>query len=154
MEKVQDTKSVVVLATKEVKNASGGTFNVYFAYRQELVDGEYKDVMTPITTSDGKLDYISKPIKVRLSQEFEKKLKATKLSFPLLLTLDSEKHIKNQQGQQVSSYFVTVDTVKETKQPRLDKYGKKHLVLVIRDAEDIKEKPHTSYSLEDLDDFE
>lgn len=148
-------KSVIVLATKEQTTGDGKRkFNVYFAYRQELVDGAYTDVLTPMQDKDGSPIFKAKPIKVRLSEEFEKKLLDMNLQFPLMMTLNPDKRIKNKEGKTVSSFFVTVDTDKDTKQPRLDKYGKKHLVLILRDAEDIKEKPHTEYSLDDLDDFE
>lgn len=151
---MEEGKTVIVLATKEQESKDGGKFNVYFAYRQQLVDNEYTDVVTPYTKEDGTLDYKAKPIKVRLSQAFEEKLKETKLSFPLLMTLDESVRVKNEKGQYVSGHFITVDTDKKTKQPRLDKYGKRHLVLVIRDAQDIKEKPRATYSFDDLDDFE
>ena len=49
------------------------------------------------------------------------------------------------------SFYVTVDKDKD-KKARKDKYGRKHLILIIRDAE-FKEMPRKSYSLEDLDSF-
>ena len=76
------------------------------------------------------------------------------MSYPLMMELDPDLRVKNKDGKYVSSFFVTVDTNKDTKQPRVDKYGKKHLVMIIRDAVNIREKPMTSYSLDDLDDFE
>lgn len=151
MEKI-DT---IVLARKEMDTKDGKRkFNVYFAYRQELVDGEYTDILTPGTDKDGNPTMKAKPIKVKLSQDFEKKLEGMNLTFPLLMKLDEEKRITNRDNKVVRSFYVTVDSDKDTKQARLDKYGKRHLLLVIRDADDIREKPLVSYSLSDLDDFE
>lgn len=147
--------NVIVLAMKMQEVEGGRKFPVYFAYRQELgEDGTYHDQLTPMTDEKGSPIFKAKPIKVRLSEDFEKKLQDSELTFPLMMDLDSESRIKNKDGKSVSSFFVTVDTDRETKQPRLDKYGKKHLVMIIRDAQNIREKPMTSYSLDDLDDFE
>lgn len=152
MEKI-DT---IVLATKDMPTKDGkDTFPVYFAYRQEKTpSGEYQDVLTSIQDKDGKQTFKARPIKVKLSQDFQKKLESTNLMFPLMMRLDENKRMTNREGKVVRTFYVTVDSDKDTKQPRLDKYGKKHLLLVIRDADDIREKPLASYSLEDLDDFE
>lgn len=152
MEKI-DT---IVLAKKDMETKDKkSTFPVYFAYRQEKgTNDEYHDVLTPMVDSEGKPIFKARPIKVKLSQDFEKKLEGMNIMFPLLMRLDEEKRIKNRDGKVVRTFFITVDSDKETKQPRLDKYGKKHLLLVIRDAEDIREKPLSSYSLEDIDNFE
>ena len=143
----------IVLATKDVKAENGRVFPVYFAYRQEKDEnGEYTDILTPYTGEDGSPQFKAKPIKVKLTEDFEKKLKDSKLEFPLMMRLDDTLKV-NVDGKAKSSYFVTLDTERDTRKPRLDKYGRQHLILVIRDAVDIREKPRTSYSLEDVDEF-
>ena len=146
----------IVLARKEMENKNNKTkFWVYFAYRQEQdKEGNFQDILTPMTDSENKPIFKARPIKVKLSQDFEKKLESMNLMFPLMMKLDEEKRITNRDGKVVRSFYITVDSDRETKQPRVDKYGKKHLLLVIRDADDIREKPLASYSLEDLDNFE
>ena len=96
---------------------------------------------------------IAKPIKVYLSQDFEIKVKSLKLSYPLLLTLDRTMLIRNQDGKLVPSYYVQKDYDRKEKKVRLDKYNKEHLVLVIRDAVEIVEKPREVFTLDDLDNF-
>ena len=151
-----DKIDTIVLARKEVSTKDNTRkFFAYFAYRQEQSpEGELQDILTPMLDKDGKQVFKARPIKVRLSQDFEKKLESMNLMFPLLMRLDEEKRMTNRDGKVVLTFYVTVDSDKETKQPRVDKYGKRHLLLVIRDADDIREKPLASYSLEDLDNFE
>ena len=48
------------------------------------------------------------------------------------------------------SFFLTMDKDID-KKPRLDKYGKKHLVLVVREWKSIEEAPTTSYRFDDLE---
>lgn len=149
-----ENKQVVVLATKVVETEDKRKFNVYFAYRQELVDGEWKDKLTPYTDEKGQPAFKARPIKAHLSEDFVKKIEKMDVQFPLLVTLNPDKKVKNSDGKSVNAFFVTVDTDKTTKKPRLDKHGKQHLILVIRDADEIVNKPRTEYSLDDLDDFE
>ena len=155
-ELMQEAKDVniIALATKEVETEDGRKFTAYFAYRQEIVNGECVDKLTPYVKEDGTPEFKARPIKVRISEDFAKKLEGLDMQFPLLMRLDPNMYVKNSEGKRVSSFFVTVDTDKKTKQPKLDKNGKRHLILVIRDAVAIWEKPRTSYSLDDLDDFE
>ena len=151
-----DKIDTIVLARKEIESKDKKEkFYAYFAYRQEKgADGELQDVLTPLVDKEGKSMLKARPIKVKLSQDFVKKIESMNINFPLIMRLDENKKITNRDGKLVPSFYITVDTIKETKQPRVDKYGKRHLLLVIRDAEDIREKPLTSYALEDLDAFE
>lgn len=151
-----DKIDTIVLARKEVPTKDNTRkFWAYFAYRQEKGgNGEYQDVLSSVQDKEGKQVFKARPIKVRLSQDFEKKLESMNLIFPLMMRLDETKRMTNRDGKVVRTFYVTVDSDKDTKQPRVDKYGKQHLLLVIRDADDIREKPLASYSLEDLDTFE
>ena len=96
----------IVLATKEMKTKDGkSTFPVYFAYRQEKTpNGEYQDVLTSMTDKDGKQIFKARPIKVRLSQDFEKKLESTNMAFPLLMRLDENKRMTNRDGKVVRTF--------------------------------------------------
>ena len=143
-------KHLFILCNAEVANSNGAKFTVFYGYRQEQnKDGTYSDVLTPVIDKEGKPAMKAIPIKVRLSEDFNKKVE--KLTFPLLLTLDTDKKVTID-GQEKDSYYVTVDKDKD-KKARKDKYGKKHLILIVRDAE-YQELPRKSYSLDDLDSFE
>lgn len=143
-------KQLFILCNSEVTNNNGAKFTVFYGYRQqEDKDGNISDVLTPITDKDGKPAMKAIPIKVKLSEAFNNKVKDS--TFPLLLTLDDEKKVSIN-GEEKDSFYVAVDKDKE-KKARKDKYGKKHLILIVRDAE-YKEVPRKSYSLDDLDSFE
>lgn len=142
-------KQLFILCNAEVTNSNGAKFNVYYGYRQqEDKEGNISDVLTPMQDSEGKPIMRAIPIKVKLAESFIKKVE--KASFPLLLTLDEDKKV-DINGVESDSFYVTVDKDKD-KKARKDKYGRKHLILIIRDA-DFKEMPRKSYSLEDLDSF-
>ena len=143
-------KQLFILCNAEIVNDNGAKFKVFYGYRQqEDKDGNISDVVTPITDKEGKPAMKALPIKVKLSEDFNKKVE--KLPFPLLLTLDSDRKVTIN-GEKKDSFYVTIDKDKD-KKVRKDKYGRKHLILIIRDAE-YKEMPRKSYSLEDLDSFE
>lgn len=143
-------KQLFILCNAEVANENGAKFMVYYGYRQQQdKEGNITDVLTPITDEKGAPTMKAIPIKVKLSEDFVKKTKD--LSFPLLLTLDTDRKVKLG-NEERDSFYVAVDKDKD-KKARKDKYGKKHLILIIRDAE-IKEMPRKSYSLDDLDSFE
>lgn len=143
-------KQLFILCKSEIVNDNGSKFPVFYGYRQQQdKDGNISDVVTPTTDSEGNPAMKALPIKVKLSEDFIKKTE--KVSFPLLLTLDSDKKVLINKEEK-DSFYVTIDKDKD-KKPRKDKYGKKHLILIIRDAE-YQEMPRKSYSLEDLDSFE
>lgn len=142
-------KQLFILCNAEVTNSNGAKFDVYYGYRQQQdKEGNISDVLTPMQDSEGKPIMRAIPIKVKLAESFIKKVE--KASFPLLLTLDEDKKV-DINGVESDSFYVTVDKDKD-KKARKDKYGRKHLILIIRDAE-FKEMPRKSYSLEDLDSF-
>ena len=145
---------------KEGVDASGKNvkFMSYFGYRQNATqdaDGDllFEDVMTPITDEQGNPAMIAKSLKVSMSDAFKLKVKTCNFNLPIIVKLDKSKRVI-QNGKSVSAYFVTPDVDKETKEPRLDKNGKKHLVVVINDAEIVCEKPRSSYDLDDVETFE
>lgn len=139
-----------ILCNAEIVNDNGSKFMVYYGYRQQQdQEGNISDVLTPITDKDGKPAMKAIPIKVKLSEDFTKKVE--KAIFPLLLTLNSDKKV-SLNGEEKDSFYITVDKDKD-KKPRLDKYGKKHLILIVRDA-DFIEMPRKSFTFDDLDSFE
>ena len=143
-------KQLFILCDHEVTNENGAKFMTYYGYRQQQdKDGNLSDVVTMTTDAEGKPLAKAMPIKVKLGQDFVKKVENA--SFPLLLTLDTEKKVLIN-NEEKDSFYVTVDKDKE-KKARKDKYGKKHLILIVRDA-DFVEMPRKSYSLDDLDSFE
>ena len=121
---------------------------VYYGYRQQLNDkGELVDVITPMSDNEGKPVMRALSIKVALTDTFIKDNKDKQ--FPLYVKVDTNK--KDEKG---NSYaFVTVDKDASGK-IRRDKYGKKHLVLVINKSEEVTEAPRKTYTLDDLDTFE
>lgn len=146
-------KSVFMLCSKVVKGDNGHEFPIYYAYQQEevVIDGEkqYQDVKTAITNPVTNVtDMKSVPVNVKLAQDFEEEIIDSNVKFPLLLFLDSE--LKLDDGR--DSYYVTIDKTKD-KVARLDKYGKKHLILVVRHGEFI-EAPRKNYDITDIATFQ
>ena len=140
-------KSTMLVLSKEVTK-DNHKFTVYYGYRQDVNEkGEFIDRKTTTIGNDGKPVTISKSIKVALTDSFLKKHEGK--SFPLLVTIDMDK--KDKQGHSLA--YVTVDK-DSNKVVRKDKNGKKHLILVIKDAEEVIEAPRKSYSLDDVDTFE
>ena len=143
-------KQLFILCSALVANDNGAKFPVFYGYRQQQdKEGNISDVLTPITDKDGHPQMRAIPIKVKLSETFMKKVENA--TFPLLVTLDNERKVVFN-NEEKDSFYVTVDKDKD-KKARKDKYGKKHLILIIRDAE-YQELPRKSYSLDDLDSFE
>ena len=144
-------KSVFMLCSKEMKSDNGHPFTVYYGYQQQeiKVDGEthYEDVKLAVTLEDGTTTMKAVPVNVKLAQDFEKEIIDSGVKFPLLLFLDSEVKIEDK-----DSYYVTIDKTKD-KAPRLDKYGKKHLILVVRHGEFI-EAPRKTYDIGDIATFQ
>lgn len=137
----------MLVLSKEVSK-DNHKFTVYYGYRQDKNEkGEFVDRLTTTIGNDGKPVTISKSIKVALTEDFIKKYNDR--HFPLFVTLDMDK--KDKQGHSLA--YVTVDK-DSNKNVRKDKNGKKHLILVIKDAEEVIEAPRKSYSLDDVDSFE
>ena len=140
-----DKRYMLVLSKEITKD--NNKFTVYYGYRQDKNEkGEFVDRKTMITDENGQPKEISRPIKVALAKSF---LDANKdKSFPLFVTLDMSK--KDKEGNSVA--YVNVDR-DSNKNVRKDKNGKKHLILVIKEAEEVIEAPRKSYSLDDVDTF-
>lgn len=140
-------KSTMLVLSKEVSK-DNHKFTVYYGYRQDKNEkGEFVDRQTTTIGNDGKPVTISKSIKVALTEDFLKKHEGK--SFPLFVTIDMDK--KDKEGKSLA--YVTVDK-DSNKVVRKDKNGKKHLILVIKEAEEVIEAPRKSYSLDDVDTFE
>lgn len=140
-----DKETLLVLSKEVTKD--NHKFTVYYGYRQDKNEkGEFVDRLTPITDKEGKPAMISKSIKVALTDEFLNK--HSDKAFPLFVTLDMNK--KDKEGKSLA--YVTVDK-DANKKVRKDKNGNKHLILIIRDAEEVIEAPRKSYSLDDVDTF-
>ena len=151
---MQDKKlDYVVLCKKVVTLENGTEIDTFFSYRQEEKDGEYVDILTPTTDSEGNPVMVSKSIKTYLSEDFKAKLTVLKLNFPLFVTLDREKRVPGKDGKMIPAHTVKEDIDMKTGKPRLDKYGKKHLALTIRDAVSVVEKVRDSHTLDDLDNY-
>lgn len=143
----EEENRTLLVFSKEV-NDNNRKFTTYYGYRQTLLpDGTYEDVATPATDEEGKATMITKSIKIKFNEDFLNTHKD--LTFPVYMTIN--KTLKLSDGR--DSSFITVDKDSD-KKPRLDKNGHRHLVLVVRDVVSITEAPRTSYSLDDLDDFQ
>lgn len=140
-----DIKTMLVLSKKV--NVDDQEFEVYYGYRQDKnKDGEFVDRLTPVVDKEGKPAMISKSIKIALAGEFLDSVKDK--TFPLFVTIDMDKVDEN--GRKVN--YVTIDK-DSNKNVRKDKNGNKHLILIIRKAEEVIEAPRKSYSLDDVDTF-
>ena len=140
-------KSYVMVCKKHIStddNKEG--FDTFFAYRQEKKeDGSMSDILSPIE-KDGVSLMKAKAIKVALSKSAYEKMNS--LSFPVLLTLNDELKVDGK-----DSFYVCINKDKE-KKPILDKLGKKHHILVIRDYESAVAVERKSVTLSNFDEFE
>ena len=140
-------KSYVMVCKKHIStddNKEG--FDTFFAYRQEKKeDGSMSDILSPIE-KDGVSLMKAKAIKVALSKSAYEKMNS--LSFPVLLTLNDELKVDGK-----DSFYVCINKDKE-KKPILDKLGKKHHILVIRDYESAVAIERKSVTLSNFDEFE
>ena len=140
-------KSYVMLCKKHIitdENKEG--FDTFFAYRQEKKeDGSLVDIMSPIEVN-GTSQMKARAIKVALSKNVYDKLKD--MVFPLSLTLNDELKVEGQ-----DSFYVCVNKDKD-KKPILDKNGKKHHILVIREYESAVAIERKVVTLSNFDEFE
>ena len=140
-------KSYVMLCKKHIiteDNKEG--FDTFFAYRQEKKeDGSLVDIMSPIEIN-GTSQMKARAIKVALSKNAYDKLKD--MVFPLSLTLNDELKVDGQ-----DSFYVCVNKDKD-KKPILDKNGKKHHILVIREYESAVAIERKVITLSNFDEFE
>ena len=138
-------KSYLMLCKKKVKNGNQ-EFDVTFGYRQTLNEetGEFEDVESTIMV-DGQPKKVAKSVKVALAKDLRKKLDEEN-KYPYRVTLDDE--LKTANGD--DSYYVTINKDKDGNE-RLDKNGKHHPILVIREIADYEVVPPKSYTLDDID---
>ena len=141
-------KSYVMVCKKHITtddNKEG--FDTFFAYRQEKKeDGSLVDVLSPIEVN-GTSQMKARAIKVALSKSAYERLGT--MVFPVLLTLNDELKVDGDKD----SFYVCVNKDKE-KKPILDKNGKKHHILVIRDYEECVAVERKSVTLANFDEFE
>ena len=140
-------KSYVMLCKKHIttdENKEG--FDTFFAYRQEKKeDGSMVDILSPIEVN-GTSQMKARAIKVALGKDTYDKL--AKFEFPVLLTLNDELKVDGK-----DSFYVCINKDKD-KNPILDKNGKKHHILVVRDYESAVTIERKEVTLANFDEFE
>ena len=140
-------KSYVMLCKKHIttdENKEG--FDTFFAYRQEKKeDGSMVDILSPIEVN-GTSQMKARAIKVALGKDAYDKL--SKVEFPVLLTLNDEIKVDGK-----DSFYVCINKDKD-KNPILDKNGKKHHILVVRDYESAVTIERKEVTLANFDEFE
>lgn len=146
--------TLLKVCKKAVTTKDNRTFDAIFAYRQEFNEDNIPvDVLTPVTTADGKADMVARSIRVALTGEAKKKLIAMD-NFPYLLTLEDGRDENNKRIDGVKpDFYVDKDKNKEG-EIRLDKKGKPHLIAIISDYRDAAHvEPMNSLSLDDIDNY-
>ena len=132
-------ESYILLCKKDIEKDER-KFPVFYGYSQELNEEgtDFIDVMVPYTDSEGKPQMKPRNFKVVLDEKL-KLLLLSEDKFPYRLTLENG-----------IDFFITVDKDKEGN-ARLDKYGKKHGLVVINSFKDYVPVPRKSMSFEDMD---
>lgn len=139
---------------KAVTTKDNRTFDAIFAYRQEMNEDNIPvDVLTPVTTADGKADMVAKSIRVALTGEAKKKLIAHD-NFPYLLVLEDGRDLEGKVCEDLTpDFYVTKDKDKDGN-VRLDKNGKSHIIAIISDYREATHvEPMNSLSLDDIDNY-
>lgn len=115
--------SYITLCKKNVKTKEGTTFPALFAYpAKKNEDGTMSDILVPSTDKDGKSIMVAKSIRVILTGDIKKKLMLED-KFPYYLEFDEPQ-------EDYEEYYITIYKDINGK-PRLDKYGKRHPVMII-----------------------
>lgn len=146
---------IIKLCMKEVEDKTNNrTFPSYFAYKVDMdKDGNAitREYPTTVTAEDGTTSTVmkAKSFKVGLGEVVEAQLKADKSQFPYIITYDDEDTDKD--GKRIN--YIKVDKDKD-KNVRLDKYGKRHAVLVLREIKNFTPAPRTEINFDDIEDFE
>lgn len=159
-------KRVLILCSKIVKDKENKEFTSYYGYLQTAIPGtnpvEYEDLTVDVAGADGVVTKKSLCTNVKLCNNAEIFVKQHKeFSFPLLITINEGaplldpkgKALLGSNGKPLTQAFTTVDKDKNGK-ARLDKNGKKHLILVINEFESVIEAPRKTYTLDDLGSYE
>jgi len=144
----------IKLCMKKVKaKDTGREFPTFFGYKVDsdkdgnLITREYP---TEVVKEDGTKETVMKAhsFKLSLSEDIEKELIKDD-NFPYFVTYEDEEIGADNKP----ANFITWDKDKDGKF-RLDKYGKKHKVLVLRSLVDYDACPRTTIDFEDLDALE
>ena len=133
--------------------ATKATFPTYFGYKVDQdAEGNFntREYPTVVTKEDGTTETImkAKSFKVKPSDEIINAIKADGDNFPYLITYDDE--VLDEEGKKVN--YNKVD--KKNGKPRLDKYGRRHAIVVINKAVEIKACPKINISFDDIENFE
>ena len=140
-------KETILLMKKTCTTTDNRKFDAYYAYRTALnADNERVKLLVP--TKEGTMKAVSMKVNFveNAIDNLKQQLKDDNLTFPLYMTLDDE----FKDGDK-DSYFITIDKEAKTRKPRLDKNGKKHLVLVVRGWTKLEEAPLTKFTFDDLE---
>lgn len=133
------SKSNFKVCSKKVAY-NGKTFVVYFGYR-------FNSNGNPVLTK-GENDSYAKSIRAVLLGKAKAYAEAKDTRFPLMLTFDDDK--VDDKG--YKQYTIKVDK-KADGTVRLDKNGKKHLVILINDFDKATYDKPTPLSFDDVDKF-
>lgn len=134
----------IKLCSKEVEREDHTKFPAFFGYRKVYnAEAEtFDDIMTPSIDDKGQPCMVAKSFRVILDDEIKARLLKDN-HFPYVLAVS----LKEQ------DYFVTIDKDPKTKQPKLDKNGKKHKIVGIRGYRELL-TGLTAFTLDNLDDEE
>lgn len=129
------------------KKQDGGEFDRYFCYE---LDSEGNVVINPAT---GK----GKGIKAVIADEVLKAHSLTPQDFPIIFKVDMDATLqaKDKEGKDIiiKACKLKIDRTKDGN-PRLDKYGKRHIVCKINQVLETREAPNTEITWDDVMDFE
>lgn len=148
-------EQVLLVCHKKQKKNDGSTFDRYFCYKQNEVQDEegnisYTDEINPAT---GK----AQGVKALLPDDMLKRHGITNNMFPLYMTVDMEAtlEVTTKDGSKVTvrACKLKIDRDKEGN-PRLDKYGKRHVVCVINDVVKFSEAPRREITWDDVYEIE
>ena len=134
------TCSYVKLFSKKVRTKDNRTFTAYYAVIQERKGDKFVDKET--TNYDNKRVALS--IRVVLTDKARAFVETDK-HCPYMVELDNE--AKNSDG--TGQFFITIDKDKDGV-VKLDKYGKKHPVLIIREFNAIEQAERKSITFDDV----
>ena len=140
----------IKLCMKPVKDKQNKEFPSLFGYKvDKQEDGTFKTREYPTVAPDGSTVMKAKSFKVGLGETLAAKLTVDNNQFPYIVTYDDE--VVDKDGKKVN--YIKVDKDKD-KKVRLDKNGRRHAVLVIREVIEFTPCPRTDINFDDIEDFE